>query len=321
MKWLSISAFVYLTATAAVMASERVYWPWGGISVDNILGISAYYALPMAATLWLLARVRASRFSQVVLAGAVFGFLVEGVLTSVIYEDGPLPVLALLFVGWHGVVAFVGFWYLARRWLVGRRRGFLVLGSLGIGLYWGLWAQTWRLPEAADGLDVTGLAPTPSEFALYAIAVGGTLTVAHWLLGFVWPRRLVAHRWVGLTIGVLLVGYHVVAAVVVVPWAPLKLAALLALPVWLLWRRRAIDGPDLFGQLAGRVRLTDAALLLVMPLVASGVFWAGWLLGEDAIRGIFEVLNLVQVVAGTTALGWAAWREVRDRVPATVRPT
>ncbi len=309
---LSTLAFGFLTSVIVVMAAERAYWPWGGISVENLFGIAVYYLLPVAATLWLLAATRASRVEHVVLGGAVLAFLVEGVLTPVIYEDGALPLLAMLFVGWHGLVAFVGFWYLARRWLVERRLGRLAAASIAFGLYWGLWATTWRLPESREGLEAAEAAPDPTAFALYALVVGVVLAGAHWLSGFVWPTELRASRGVGTALGLGLLGYHVVAAVVVVPWATVKLVALLAPVVWLLWRSRG-DEPTVFAQLGGRVRLGDTVVLLAMPAAAAAVFalTEGWEVA--AIREYFDLLNLAQALAGTVALAWAAVRTWRAR--------
>lgn len=315
---LSTLAFGFLTSVIVVMAAERAYWPWGGISVDNLFGIAVFYLLPVAATLWLLAATGASRIEHVVLGGAVLAFLVEGVLTPVIYEDGALPLLAMLFVGWHGLVAFVGFWYLTRRWLLERRVGRLASAAGAFGLYWGLWATTWRLPESREGLEVAEAAPDPVAFAFYALVVGMVLAGAHWLSGFVWPSELRASRGVGIALGVGLIGYHLVAAVAVVPWATVKLVALLAPVVWLLWRTR-LDEPTVFAQLAGHVRPSDTAGLLVMPAVAAAVYAlaAGWDVGT--IREYFDVLNLAQPLAGTLVLGWAAvrsWRARPDRAVA-----
>ena len=100
--------FLYLSALLMVMASERVYWYWGGVTVESVLILAAFYSLPAAAGLWALSLTRSTKLHQVVLAGAIFGFVVEGVITTVVYADGALPVFAAMFVGWHGMVAFVG---------------------------------------------------------------------------------------------------------------------------------------------------------------------------------------------------------------------
>ena len=140
-----VATFVYLTSTIVVMASERVFWYWAGFTVDSVFALGAFYLIPTASALWVLARAHATRWYHVILAGAVFGFVVEGVLTPMLYIDGPLPIMAAMFVGWHGVLAFFGFWYLAatvaageaddacgRR--VGRSRGDVgMVGDRGLG--------------------------------------------------------------------------------------------------------------------------------------------------------------------------------------------
>jgi hypothetical protein len=103
------AAFVYLVSIIVVMASERVYWYWAGSNLESVFEMSAFYVIPTAGALWAMARTRATKIHHVMLAGAFFAFMVEGVLTPIIYMDGPLVVLAALFVGWHGMLAFVGF--------------------------------------------------------------------------------------------------------------------------------------------------------------------------------------------------------------------
>ena len=56
-----------------------------------------------------MAHSHAMNLHHVILGGAIFAFLVEGVMIPIIYADGPLPVFAALFVGWHGLLAVVGF--------------------------------------------------------------------------------------------------------------------------------------------------------------------------------------------------------------------
>ncbi|MDX2465985.1 MAG: hypothetical protein QNL12_01625, partial [Acidimicrobiia bacterium] len=149
----SLFAFVFLSAVTMVIASERVYWYVGGISAESVLGIGLFYMVPAVAALWALGSGPSQRLHQLILGGAVFAFVVEGVLTPVIYEDGPLPIMAALFVGWHGLFSFVGSWYLTRRWLLDRRRGIIVGAGAAMGVYWGLWSLIYRLPDASEDFE------------------------------------------------------------------------------------------------------------------------------------------------------------------------
>jgi len=306
-----IAAFVALSAVIVTMASERVYWYWAGLGVGSILEISVFYMIPMAGALWALAHAKATHVHQVVLAGAFFAFLVEGVLTPIIYLDGALPIMAAIFVGWHGIVAFVGFWYLTRRWLLERRTRLTAIASATFGAFWGIWAI---VSAAGDATDIEGGATVlaPSQFAVYAIGVGATLAAAHWLIGFVWPTSWRPGKTSTIIVGLVNAAYMAVAVVLLVPWAPANLALLLGGTYWLMTRghEASHDEPRILDTLAGRVRARDAAVLLLMPLAAAATYAAIWATGvSSAISGtLYWVFVVAQVLGGSAAYIWAARR-------------
>lgn len=320
---MSLSVFIFLSATIVTMASERVYWYWSGFTASSVLEISLFYLIPAWAGLWALARYDAVRLHHVVLGAAVFAAVTEGVLTPIIYTDGPLPLLAFMFIGWHGLVAFVGFWYLTRKWLVERARRTLGAASVAVGAGWGVWAlssSSGDLPGAdfaEEGLTLAIL--TPGEFALYALGVGGVLALAHWLLGFVWPNEWRPSKPATWTLALVAFGYMAVAVIPAVIWAPAKLAILVGGPLWLLARPRVEDGETVWSRLAGRVRIRDAALILLMPVSAAIVYAGLWSLdlGDELLGGIYWTLISAQVIAGAVAIVWAIRKSLGPR---TKRP-
>ncbi len=315
-KWVSGLFFVFLSSLLVVTASERVYWYLGGIGFEENIVIALFYMLPTLAALWAIGSGPSSRLHQIVLAGAIFGFVVEGVLTTVIYEDGPLPVLAALFVGWHGLLSVVCFWYLARKWLLERGRLPLAIGAAAVGVYWGVWSIVYRLPEATEDFDQTFAVMEPGDFAVYAFAVGAIFAAAHWLIGYVWPDQFRPGKWGRRGIVFLLTVYAALAVLPLVPWAPIKFAALVGGTLWLLRRSResTADEPSAIERLQGRVAVADTAILLLAPFAATlsySVVW-GLELSDDAISGIFATFSGLQVLAGFIAFVWAAGRSLRQ---------
>ncbi len=310
-RWSKGFAFVFLSSLLMVTASERVYWYVHGASFESILVVAAFYMIPALAGLWALGSGPSSRLHQVILAGAIFGFVVEGVLTTVVYEDGALPVMAALFVGWHGLLSVVAFWYLARRWLVERKRRALAVGSAAVGLLWGFWSIVYVLPEASEDFEEGFSIMGPGEFAVYALVVGAAFAAAHYLIGHVWPERFQPGRWGSRGIVLLMVAYAALAVIPAVPWAPVKFAVLVGGSLWLLRRSRraTADEPTAIAALQGHVRLRDVLLLLIMPVVAALTYTAvwSWDLSETAVQGIFEMVSALTVLAGFVAYGWA-WR-------------
>ncbi len=318
----SIATFVYLTSTILVTASERVFWYWAGFNFDSVLFLGVFYLIPTAAGLWVMALAPAVQVHQIVLAGAFYAIVTEGVLTPVIYSDGPLPVLAAMFVTWHGLIAFVGFWYLVRRWLLRRDLTPLMAGSMSFGAFWGVWTLASAVgdpPNAAEALesdfDLTVLDPT--NFGRYAVMVGATLVAAHWMIGFVWPTGWRPTRRATIALLVVCGVYFSIAVLPAVVWAPLKLSIMLVL-TWRLLRRHQEFAPEtstVLDQMSGRVRLLDCSVLLLMPLTAASVYALMWPLQNNPqiLRTTYWSFVWIQVVIGSIAYIWA-WRQSRASV-------
>lgn len=319
-------AFVFLSALIVVTASERVYWYWGFAGADpadvalGTIEAALFYSVPMAAALWVMAKTPVRRLHQLVLASAVFAFVVEGVLTAVIFEAGPIdPIFPAMFVGWHGLLAMVGFWYLTRKWLIERRRRLLGIGAIAMGMLWGLWATTSWLPgNLADAApDEIRTVADPAVFALYAAWVGAVFIAGHWLLGRVWRPQFSPGRVGTVVLAAVMIGLHALV-VIAVPWAPFKLAALLGVVAWALVRsRRGSEGPTILEQLDGHVRWRDAALLSLMPITAAGTYAAAWgaAVPDGVIEVVFLALVAVQVLAGAVAFVWASIEAFRAKEP------
>lgn len=308
-------AFVFLAALMMVTASERVYWYLGGATFESIFAIAGFYMIPALAALWALGSGPSSRMHQVILAGAVFGFVVEGVLTTVVYEDGALPVMAALFVGWHGLLSVVSFFYLARKWLLERRWKPLLIGVTLVGLLWGVWSIVYTLPESLEDFEETYAVMGPGDFAVYALAVGVAFTIAHWLIGFVWPQDFNPGKWGRRGIVALLLGYSALAVLPLVPWAPLKFAVLVGGTLWLMRRSRDVttDEPTAIQALSGRVRFRDTAVLMVMPVAAAAAYAGVWSLelSDGTVQEVFLSISVLTAIAGFVGYAWAARRSLR----------
>lgn len=303
-------------ALAAVIASERMYWYWAGIDIESLGVLSVYYAVAIAVAFTVLASSPGTGPRRAVLGGAVFALVAEGIITPVVYEDGPLPLLFLMFVGWHGVVAFVGLVYLVRRWALDGRWRRLAAASVTVGVGWGVWALSSAVSDGETGAEFVaegGSAAllSPREFAIYASWTGLALVLAHVALDRLWP----APGWRPSRIGiastaaasVLLLALHVVPSV---PWAPVKLVAIGGVLALLLRRTASSPGrPTLIDELAGSARLRLLAPLALLPMAAAGTYAVLWSQRESTVmEPIFFAAIAAQVVVGVVALSVAARR-------------
>ncbi len=320
--------WICAAALAAVVASERIYWYWAGIDADSLSVLTVFYAVAVAAAVAALARSSGTGARRAVFGGAVFALVVEGIITPVMYEDGPLPVLYLMFVGWHGLLAFVGFVYLVRRWALDGRSTRIAVGASVAGVGWGAWALASGVTdrETAQEIAAAGAGSAdvllPAEFATYSVWTGLVLIFAHVVMDRLWPARgwSPSRTW-NVATAIAVVALASLLVIPVVPWAPLKLVGF----GWLLWRflGRSTEGPSsdtLIDELAGRVRYRNLAALLLLPLAATLTYWSMWAMRDDSLMEILYLRSIdVQVAAGIAGLGWAIRR--RSRTTVAARPT
>ena len=311
-------AFALLVSAVTLVFSEKMYWYVTGYNVvDLLLG----YFFPSWILLWLIDAFHVRRVAPLFLAAAVFGFVAEGVLVGTIYEGGPLGLFNVSYtpLAWHAPLSVLfGWWWLGRRVAEGSLRR-LAAGCAAVGLFWGLWALAWWLPENAGDPALLSygarLGQWPvADFALHAFAFTALLAAAHWLLGR--GGRLPAFR--PSRVEIVLVGagllFFFAGVVVAVPWAPLKLAAVLALPLAGLYVNKRREPPgSLLAEWPGPARPAGLAALFVMPAVAVAVYAvaAAVALPVEIIYAVTAVgLVIGSAVAGGAALVWALWRTV-----------
>lgn len=307
-------AFVLLSAAIVVFWSEKAFWyPQGFGWPFGFLGLILAYALPVAVVLWTLDRVPASGWTTAVFAGALLALLVEGVITPVLYEGAPLPVLPAYFVGWHGVGSFVVLWYAMRRFLLAGNSGAVAVCSMLTGLVFGSWSLSWWLPAAADPSMIEAgweLGRWPvGRYGLYALLFTGVFAAGHFLVGYVWQRSFAPTRLGVLTVALGLAAFAI-PTVIVLPWAPLYLGAFLAL-IWLALRRRARPGsPTLLQELAGTFPARRLWPLALLPASAVAVYAAASALEPSTALLEAVVLGGVPIatgLVGATTLAVAVW--------------
>lgn len=202
------------------------------------------------------------------LAGGLFGWLAEGLLVDVMYSDMPITI-SWPSLGWHMIVDVAVGWYFVRRVLRKNNLMYTALLAVGLGLFWGVWA-TWFWIE--EDMRVGA-----GEFAAFAMFFGGLCIVAYLLQEKLGGKGFVP----SIAEVVLLVLWFVYLFVMSsVPLAGVKAVVLPVLAavvlISLYWNKpRGGAGErrgDVFSELAGAVGWGHYVLLLLMPIVASGVY-------------------------------------------------
>jgi hypothetical protein len=258
--------------------SERLFWSvWReGDSVgDQLITWLAYSA---AAYLFLAVvfHFRVSDVWSACLAGAVYGWLIEGTLAPTLYgteATAPFPVsLCVTGLSWHMLLSVVVGWYGVGRAL--RAKGWqpIVFLSGGVGVFWGLWA-TFQWNETPPVITPT------TQFFAHAVAHVGLLILAWWV-----ATRLASFRPgpVGLGLSAVVLGTFYVQHVLRLGVLPLVVLPLvLALALVPLWRHRIRQLAAVAG---AKPVVSRLALLLVIPVVATAVYQLAKTIGlEDQV--------------------------------------
>ena len=304
--------FLLLVTAVLVFFSEKAYWYPQGYAVAELL---TFYAFPVWVCLWVIDQFRVHSLAGMVLVAALFGFLVEGVLTPILYEGGLLdPILPAYFVGWHGLLSFVFGWYLIRRWLVRGQWRMLLWGSGLFGLLWGIWSLTYWLPETYAEFEFPGQWPVWA-FGLYAFTFGGMLLGVHWLLGrSIWlvafrPSRL--EKW---SVAAGIVFLFATLAFPAAPFGILKLVVLVTAVCLPLYLRRNLNVESVLVHLQGSIQARFLPILLLIPSIATAVYGLATFVqpDESLLRLVTEFIPPMQGVVGAGALLWAIGSVLRS---------
>ncbi|MFV1949867.1 MAG: hypothetical protein ACC633_08055 [Anaerolineales bacterium] len=307
--------FVLLSSAIMVFFSEKTFWYVQGYAIVELV---LFYAVPVAVCLWVIDLYRVQRLSGIVLVGALFGFLVEGVLTPVIYEAGLMdPVMPAYFIGWHGLLSLVLGWYLIRKYLVSGHWKKLLLVSAAIGLFWGLWSLPYRLPESIlefQELVIAGENFLPGawpvqDYLFFTVVFTGMLMAAHWLLGNgFWQSEFKLKPWEIALLLAAVIFLFVMQVFVIMPLATIKLLILITLvlvPLGINRHRR--DEISLLSSLNGSLNFSQTLPLLAIPIFASLVYGLAALLPfpEELLKLIFNGFSGFQVFLGAGFFIWS----------------
>ena len=122
-----------------VTFSEHTYWPVHGY---DLLGPALFYVPPSFVCLWAVEFFRVRRLAPLFLCGALYGFVVEGIITPAMYEDGLLGWFHMSYtpLAWHAPLSVMLGWYGLRKLLVSGRVLRLVALCAAFGVFWGCWS-------------------------------------------------------------------------------------------------------------------------------------------------------------------------------------
>lgn len=299
-------AYVLLTGLSMIYFSEWMFWSGRPVQPNIWQDVIATWLLYSFVTFLFLAAVdyfRVRSIWAIFLAGALYGWLVEGVIVPTMYADFPLN-LSWTGLAWHALITTVFGWF----WLPGalRRGGSAAFGAAaGFGLFAGVWSLGWRVE-----VDLASPATMTLYFAAFALMLAGALGLRDRL-----PRPLLGKPGLAMYSGLgLVVVYFGVITLPQVPFALLILPPLLGVILVALRRNRRNEGEAVLIQPVPPLTARQLLPLAATPLVAAVVYALGY-----AVPIAFPTLLLTYVLltpAGFIVFGLSVyhiWRRSPQR--------
>ena len=328
--------FVLLVTAISVFFSEKAYWYPQGYDIALLI---TFYTPTIYVVLWAIDAFKINSLSGMILISAVYAFLVEGVITPVMFEGGILsPFMPAYFIGWHGLLSIVFGFYLIRRWLVNRNWKMMLGGSAFFGLLWGVWSITYWLPE--NGIE-WGTAPgitalteqttywTPVDFGLHAFTFTLMLMLGHGLLSLgMWQHSFVLNSFEKVGLIAFLIFLYATLSFPGAPLGLLTLIPLLGLVFGVLWfKARQREGEwdteqSMLERLQGPINYLHLLPLLIMPLIATLIYGIVQSNGisYESLKILSDDFSALQGVIGGILFVWALGRTVRLSIGAGRRP-
>jgi hypothetical protein len=281
--------------------SERLFWTvwWPGSSlVDVVVTWLAYSAI---AYLFLAAVYffRADDAWSVFLAGAIYGWLVEGGLADTLYgtqPSAPLPYsISLTGLSWHALISVLVGWWATGKALAAEQVQPLVWICVSIGVFWGVWGM---FPRRETPPIVTPVA----QFLTHGVVLTLGLIAAWWISWRAGGRSFRPGP-IGLAVSVLVVGMFYAAHVSALGWRPLVLlpsVLIIALVPLSVHRQQSLLAKgELF---PGELHLPRLLVLFAMPLVATLVYAAAAAGGMDRLPWLTDAIYVFTGLAGVVML-------------------
>ena len=244
--------------------SELVFWARydpAYTGLPDLLFTFLVYSLVTYSFFSVITVFRVRTLWALFLAGAVYGWLLEGVVVQTMYEHFPLQI-SFTGLAWHALISVLIGWY----WVMSAlKRGYsaVIFVSGLIGLFYGFWAVCWW------GEGVTSL----GAFSLYSITTSMVLIGCYWVYHRLQPFSFEPTRIERVFLAAIFVCWFILGTLQVQPFAVVVLPPLFGLVYVALRRNRKVEQrKDLIAALQGDINVRNYLLLFLIPFVAVIVY-------------------------------------------------
>jgi hypothetical protein len=290
--------------------SERLFWTvwWPGSSLPEMIVTWLAYSAVAYLFLAVVQYFRADNLWSFFLAGAIYGWLVEGGLADTLYgtqPSAPLPIsVSITGLSWHALISVLIGWWAIGKSLVAERAQPVLWICIFVGVFWGVWAM---FPRRETPPIITPV----FEFLRYAALLTLGLIAAWWISWRAGVREFHGGP-IGLVISALIVGTFYVSHFTALGLRPLLLPTLLIValvPLSIHRRRGALAASKLF---RAQPTLPRLLTLFVMPLVATLVYSVAAATGMDRLpwlaQAIYSATGLTGFVLLVLSISMIFWK-------------
>jgi hypothetical protein len=290
--------------------SERMFWSFfrpADKPFDLVL-TWIVYSLMAWVFLLLVRTLRIASFPALFLAGAVYGWLAEGIVVDTMYgsKDNPFPA-SISFTGlaWHALISVGVGWFWQGRLLSAGNLKHIALFSAAVGLGWGLWAGWW---PAELGRQNTSL----PAFSAHTVAAFVPFFLAWILLGCSRPEWFRPAKFELPILTAFVALFFLTVRIPATPRSALILPPLLLACAYCLRRNQKQEQrPDLVEAFLGKIPFQSCLPLLLMPATAIAVYSPVPIWGLTLPTN--WVLYAVSMPLGFLVLLYSFWNLLRRR--------
>lgn len=297
---------VLSTGYIFVYFSEHLFWARARPedTLGEWFGAWIAYSLMAFAFLTMVTYFRIKNLWALFLAGAVFGWMAEGVVVQTTYQMLPLSI-SFTGLAWHALFTIWTGWYAVQSTLHASASFRTLRLAAVIGLYSGLWAITWWVEP--DG-GVSSLA----EYATFSFVTTLLVILAYWLANWSASASFAPNRWGTILLCGAFIVYFLFITVPAAPLAIVVLPVLLGLAYLGLRRNRQRETEgSLLDHFTGRVSIWRFAGLLALP--ATNVAFYALALTLDLRWHTNWILYLITTPLGFILFGIGLFQAVRRR--------
>jgi len=257
-------AFTFLYGYVLMYFSELMFWSKARAEDSLINWLQTWVAYSLVTYIFLscIKFFRVRSIWALFLCGAIFGWLLEGVVVQTMYNDFPLNI-SFTGLAWHAILSvWLGWFWLQQALSTGSIKK-VFLGSCAIGVFWAGWSLSWWFEEPGN---ITPLI----DLSIFITVSTLIMAVFLWTANRLNPSSFSLSKPVLIVLGFVFVLYFVFVSVPAAPSAPLILIPALALVTFGLYCNRKQEGAlTVLDDISGRVESVNFLGLAGIP--AAGI--------------------------------------------------